>query len=141
TRCVVYVPVSSPFGSPEVLGLAVTTNRCRSGDSSLHVPAPIVRHRHRCNIALEVHADLAETPQICSATPEMSGLVRSMADGDFRLRSAESSSGYLGTSPRAYVPWQWFKVMDLRPLALPQAQGDLDRVNVDPPAARWHHAL
>jgi len=32
----------------------------------------------------------------------------------------------------AYVPPLWFAVMDKRPLALPQVQGDLARVNVCP---------
>ena len=41
-------------------------------------------------------------------------------------------SGYFGMFPLSYVPWLWFKVMDPRLLALPQVQGDLDRVNVDP---------
>lgn len=41
-------------------------------------------------------------------------------------------SGYNGCFPLAYVPWLWYRVMDPRLLALPQVQGDLDRVNVDP---------
>jgi alkane 1-monooxygenase len=41
-------------------------------------------------------------------------------------------SGYFGMFPLAYVPPLWFKVMDPRLLALPQVQGDLDRVNVCP---------
>lgn len=41
-------------------------------------------------------------------------------------------SGYFGMFTMAYVPRWWFKVMDARLLALPQIQGDLDRVNVDP---------
>ena len=41
-------------------------------------------------------------------------------------------SGYFGMFPLAYVPWAWFRVMDLRLLALPQVRGDLSRVNVDP---------
>ena len=32
----------------------------------------------------------------------------------------------------AYWPWAWFRVMDKRLLALPQVQGDLSRVNLDP---------
>lgn len=41
-------------------------------------------------------------------------------------------SGYFGMFPLAYVPPLWFRVMDPRLLALPQVQGDLDRVNVCP---------
>jgi len=41
-------------------------------------------------------------------------------------------SGYFGMFPLAYVPWAWFRVMDQRLLALPQVQGDLSRVNIDP---------
>jgi alkane 1-monooxygenase len=41
-------------------------------------------------------------------------------------------SGYFGMFPLAYVPPLWFKVMDPRLLALPQVQGDLERVNVCP---------
>jgi alkane 1-monooxygenase len=47
-------------------------------------------------------------------------------------------SGYFGMFPLAYVPWAWYRVMDPRLLALPQVQGDLGRVNVDP---RRHMAL
>ncbi|WP_284620372.1 alkane 1-monooxygenase [Aquabacterium humicola] len=43
-------------------------------------------------------------------------------------------SGYFGMFPLAYAPRLWFKVMDPRLMALPQVQGDLDRVNVDPRA-------
>ncbi|MFO1271210.1 MAG: alkane 1-monooxygenase [Rubrivivax sp.] len=43
-------------------------------------------------------------------------------------------SGYFGMFPLAYVPLLWFRVMDPRLLALPQVQGDLSRVNVDPKA-------
>jgi len=41
-------------------------------------------------------------------------------------------SGYFGMFTLAYVPWAWYRVMDPRLLALPQVQGDLGRVNVDP---------
>lgn len=41
-------------------------------------------------------------------------------------------SGYFGMFPLAYVPPLWFKVMDARLLALPQIQGDLNKVNLDP---------
>jgi len=41
-------------------------------------------------------------------------------------------SGYFGMFSLAYVPPLWFAVMDKRLLALPQIQGDLSRVNVDP---------
>ncbi len=41
-------------------------------------------------------------------------------------------SGYFGMFPLAYVPPLWFRVMDQRLLALPQIQGDLSRVNIDP---------
>jgi alkane 1-monooxygenase len=34
--------------------------------------------------------------------------------------------------PLAYVPPLWFRVMDKRLLALPQIDGDLRRVNLDP---------
>lgn len=43
-------------------------------------------------------------------------------------------NGYFGTYLIAYVPWLWFRVMDARLLALPHVQGDLDRLNIDPPA-------
>jgi len=43
-------------------------------------------------------------------------------------------SGYFGTYLLAYVPKLWFRVMDKRLLALPQVDGDLDRVNIDPDA-------
>lgn len=43
-------------------------------------------------------------------------------------------SGYFGAYLLAYVPPLWFRVMDPRLLALPHVQGDLDRVNIDPPA-------
>ncbi len=41
-------------------------------------------------------------------------------------------SGYFGMFPLSYVPALWFRVMDPRLLALPQVQGDLSRVNIDP---------
>ena len=41
-------------------------------------------------------------------------------------------SGYFGMFPLAYVPPLWFRVMDKRLLALPQIDGDLRRVNLDP---------
>jgi alkane 1-monooxygenase len=41
-------------------------------------------------------------------------------------------SGYFGMFTLAYIPRLWFKVMDARLLALPQVQGDLERINVDP---------
>jgi alkane 1-monooxygenase len=41
-------------------------------------------------------------------------------------------SGYFGMFPLSYVPALWFRVMDPRLMALPQVQGDLRRVNVDP---------
>ena len=41
-------------------------------------------------------------------------------------------SGYFGMFSLAYLPPLWFQVMDKRLLALPQIQGDLRRVNVDP---------
>ena len=41
-------------------------------------------------------------------------------------------SGYFGMFPLSYVPPLWFRVMDARLMALPQVQGDLRRVNVDP---------
>jgi alkane 1-monooxygenase len=41
-------------------------------------------------------------------------------------------SGYFGMFPLAYLPPLWFRVMDKRLLALPQIQGDLSKVNVDP---------
>ena len=43
-------------------------------------------------------------------------------------------SGYFGSYLLAYVPKLWFQVMNKRLLALPQVQGDLDRVNIDPEA-------
>lgn len=41
-------------------------------------------------------------------------------------------SGYFGMFPLSYVPGLWFRVMDPRLMALPQVNGDLRRVNVDP---------
>ena len=41
-------------------------------------------------------------------------------------------SGYFGMFTIAYVPRWWFAVMDPRLLALPQVQGDLNRINVCP---------
>jgi alkane 1-monooxygenase len=41
-------------------------------------------------------------------------------------------SGYFGMFALAHLPPLWFRVMDKRLLALPQAQGDSSRVNVDP---------
>lgn len=41
-------------------------------------------------------------------------------------------SGYFGMFVLAYLPCAWFRVMDTRLLALPQVQGDLRRVNLDP---------
>jgi alkane 1-monooxygenase len=41
-------------------------------------------------------------------------------------------NGYFGMFVLAYVPALWFRTMDPRLLALPQVDGDLDRVNVDP---------
>ena len=48
-------------------------------------------------------------------------------------------SGYFGMFLVAYVPRWWFAVMDPRLLALPQVQGDLNRVNLCPRrrAALW----
>jgi alkane 1-monooxygenase len=43
-------------------------------------------------------------------------------------------NGYLGMYVLAYLPWLWFRVMDRRLLALPQVQGDLDKVNMCPKA-------
>lgn len=43
-------------------------------------------------------------------------------------------SGYFGTYLLAYIPKLWFRVMDKRLMALPQVDGDLDRVNIDPEA-------
>jgi alkane 1-monooxygenase len=43
-------------------------------------------------------------------------------------------SGYFGMFTLAYFPSLWFKVMDKRLLALPQVQGDLRRINLDPAA-------
>ena len=43
-------------------------------------------------------------------------------------------SGYFGSYLLAYVPKLWFRVMDKRLLELPQVQGDLDLVNIDPEA-------
>ncbi len=48
-------------------------------------------------------------------------------------------SGYFGMFLVAYVPRWWFALMDPRLLALPQVQGDLNRVNICPRrrAALW----
>lgn len=43
-------------------------------------------------------------------------------------------NGYFGVYLLAYVPWLWFRVMDKRLLGLPDVQGDLDKVNIDPDA-------
>jgi alkane 1-monooxygenase len=43
-------------------------------------------------------------------------------------------SGYFGVYLLAYVPLLWFRVMDKRLLALPDVQGDLDRININPAA-------
>ncbi len=43
-------------------------------------------------------------------------------------------TGYFGTFLLAYVPPLWFRVMDKRLLALPNIDGDLSKVNVEPSA-------
>lgn len=43
-------------------------------------------------------------------------------------------NGYFGMYLLAYVPILWIRVMDKRLLALPQINGDLDKINVDPAA-------
>jgi len=43
-------------------------------------------------------------------------------------------NGYFGVYLLAYVPWLWFRVMDKRLLELPNVQGDLDKINIDPDA-------
>jgi alkane 1-monooxygenase len=43
-------------------------------------------------------------------------------------------SGYFGAYLLAYIPSLWFRVMDKRLLALPDVQGDLDKINIDPSA-------
>ncbi len=43
-------------------------------------------------------------------------------------------SGYFGMFAVAYWPRRWFRVLDPRLMALPQAQGDVRRVNVCPQA-------
>ena len=43
-------------------------------------------------------------------------------------------SGYFGVYLLAYVPPLWFRVMDKRLLDLPDIQGDLERINIDPDA-------
>ena len=43
-------------------------------------------------------------------------------------------NGYFGVYLLAYVPKLWFRVMDKRLLALPNVQGDLDKVNIEPAA-------
>ncbi len=43
-------------------------------------------------------------------------------------------TGYFGMYVLAYFPWAWFKIMDKRLMALPQVDGDLDKVNIDPAA-------
>jgi alkane 1-monooxygenase len=43
-------------------------------------------------------------------------------------------NGYFGSYLLAYVPPLWFRVMDKRLLGLPQVQGDLDKLNIDPDA-------
>ncbi len=44
-------------------------------------------------------------------------------------------NGYFGVYLLAYFPWLWFKVMDPRLLSLPQIQGNLEKVNIDPAAS------
>ena len=46
--------------------------------------------------------------------------------------------GYFSAYLLAYVPPLWFHLMDIRLLALPHVQGDLEKINVDPDA---RHAL
>ena len=43
-------------------------------------------------------------------------------------------TGYFGTFLLAYVPPLWFRVMDKRLLALPNVEGDLGKVNIEPSA-------
>jgi alkane 1-monooxygenase len=43
-------------------------------------------------------------------------------------------SGYFGAYLLAYIPSLWYRVMDKRLLALPDVQGDLDKINIDPSA-------
>ena len=54
-------------------------------------------------------------------------------------QSPQLPSGYFGMFLIAYVPPWWFALMDPRLLALPQVQGDLNRVNICPRrrAALW----
>ena len=41
-------------------------------------------------------------------------------------------SGYFGSYLLAWVPWIWYRVMDLKLLALSHVDGDMNKVNVDP---------
>ena len=41
-------------------------------------------------------------------------------------------SGYFGAYLLAYIPSLWYRVMDKRLLALPNVQGDLDKINIEP---------
>ena len=43
-------------------------------------------------------------------------------------------NGYFGVYMLAYLPPLWFRVMDKRLLALPQVQGDLTKLNIEPAA-------
>jgi len=43
-------------------------------------------------------------------------------------------NGYFGVYLLSYIPPLWFKVMDKLLLELPQIQGDLDKINIDPAA-------
>ncbi|MDH3435032.1 MAG: fatty acid desaturase, partial [Gammaproteobacteria bacterium] len=43
-------------------------------------------------------------------------------------------NGYFGAYLLAYIPSLWFRVMDERLLNLPQVQGELDKLNIDPDA-------
>ncbi|MBU2677172.1 MAG: alkane 1-monooxygenase [Gammaproteobacteria bacterium] len=43
-------------------------------------------------------------------------------------------NGYFGMYVLAYLPWLWFRVMDMRLLALPHVAGNLDKVNICPKA-------
>jgi alkane 1-monooxygenase len=43
-------------------------------------------------------------------------------------------NGYFGMYLLAYVPGLWFRIMDKALLALPQVNGDLDKINIDPAA-------
>jgi len=44
----------------------------------------------------------------------------------------ELPTGYFGMYLVAYIPWLWYRVMDKRVLAVPNINGNFNKVNIDP---------